>query len=190
DKEAALLAAAKTLVNDSGLTSASVATVVAINNQATTGSTDTTTPSAGYNLRALSFTNATNYLFRVFTGTAAQNTPDANNKIRYVDRRVRSVSGKIAKWNIGTDPYRQADLHWNGSAWVNCPLNFESTASVRDAQGNSVYNYCDGFDTGKSSRATFDISGKPMADVYAQVRAAGYTNLTIADTTVLGSATF
>ncbi|TMH01067.1 MAG: hypothetical protein E6H79_15940 [Betaproteobacteria bacterium] len=190
DKEAALLAAANTLVGDSGLTPAAVSTVVAINNQATATTTTTTTPSAGYNLRALSFTSATNYFFRVFTGSAAQNTPDANNNVKYVDRRVRNVSGNIAKWNYGGDPYRQADLHWNGSAWVNCPLNFESTASQRDVQGNNIYNYCDSLETGKSSRATFDISGKTMADVYAQIRAAGYTNLTIFDSTVLGTATF
>ena len=34
------------------------------------------------------------------------------------------------------------------------------------------------------------VHGKTMADVYAQVRAAGYTTLTIANPTVLGSATF
>jgi len=85
---------------------------------------------------------------------------------------------------------RGADLHWNGSAWVNCPINFENTSSVRDALGNSVYNFCDGFETGKGARAAFDVSGKTMAAVYAQVRAAGYTNLTIDDTTVLGSASF
>jgi hypothetical protein len=189
-KEAALLAAAKALVTDSGLSPAAASTVVAINNQATTGTDTPTAPSAGYSLRQLGFSNANNYFFRVFTGSAAQNTPDANNKVRYVDRRVRNVAGNIAKWNSGSEPNRQADLHWNGSAWVNCPLNFESTSTVRDAQGNSVYNHCDGYETGKSSRATFDISGKTMADVYAQVRAAGYTNLSIADTSVLGTATF
>ena len=39
DKEAALLAAANTLVGDSGLTPAAVSTVVAINNQATATTT-------------------------------------------------------------------------------------------------------------------------------------------------------
>jgi hypothetical protein len=73
---------------------------------------------------------------------------------------------------------------------VNCSINFENTSSARDAQGNSVYNHCDGAETGKTNRATFDIAGQTLADVYAQVRAAGFTNLTIADTAVLGSATF
>jgi len=190
-KEAALLAAATTLVTTSGLTPAALATVVAINNQAAAPTTAASaSPVASYSLRSLSFTNATNYLARVFTGSAAQNTPDANNNVKYVDRRWRNVGGSIAKWGTGSDPLRGADLHWNGSAWVNCPINFENTSSVRDAQGNSVYNFCDGVETGKGARASFDVSGKTMADVYAQVRAAGYTNLTIDDPAVLGSASF
>jgi len=189
-KEAALLAAATTLVTNSGLTPAALATVVAINNQSTSPATAASaSPVASYSLRSLAFTNATNYMARVFTGSAAQNTPDASN-VKYVDRRWRSVGGSIAKWGAGNEPMRGADLHWNGSAWVNCPINFENTSSVRDAQGNSVYNYCDSAETGKGTRATFDVSGKTMADVYAQVRAAGYTNLTIDDPTVLGSASF
>jgi hypothetical protein len=190
-KDAALKAAATTLVTNSGLTPAALATVVAINNQTASPTTAASaTPVAAYNLQSLSFTNATNYVARVFSGSAAQNTPDANNNVKYVERRWRSVGGTIAKWGAGSDPLRGADLHWNGSAWVNCPINFENTSSVRDAQGNSVYNHCDSAETGKSARATFDVSGKTMADVYAQVRAAGYTNLTIADPTVLGSASF
>ena len=192
DKEAALLAAATTLVTNSGLTPDAVATVVAINTQtSTTTPVPTTTPTAGYNLRSLSFTDASNYLIRVFTGSVAQATPDTNNNTRFVDRRVRSIGGNIAKWGAGSDPWRGADLHWNGSAWVNCPINYESTSSVRDAQGNSVYNYCDGLETGKSNRATFDISGKTLAEVYAQALAAGFTNLSIANAaTALGTATF
>jgi hypothetical protein len=190
-KEAALLAAATTLVTNSGLTPAALATVVAINNQtASPAPAASASPVASYNLQSLSFTNATNYVARVFSGSAAQNTPDASNNVKYVERRWRSVGGSIAKWGAGSEPVRGADLHWNGSAWTNCPINFENTSSVRDAQGNSVYNYCDSAETGKSARATFDVSGKTMAEVYAQARAAGYTNLTIADPTVLGSASF
>ena len=190
-REAALLAAATTLVNGSGLTPAALPTVVAINNQ-TTSSTQVTaaTPAPSLTLQSLGFTNATNYAFRVFTGSTAQNTPDANNNVKYVERRERSSGGVLAKWGAGSEPMRGADLHWNGSAWVNCPINFENTSSVRDAQGNSVYNYCDNAETGRSARASFDVSGKTMSEVYAQARTAGYTNLSIADPTVLGSATF
>ncbi|MBW8832276.1 MAG: hypothetical protein JF606_23290 [Burkholderiales bacterium] len=190
-KEAALLTAATTLVTGSGLTPAALPTVVAINNQ-TTSSTQVAaeTPAPFLSLRTLIFTNAMNYFVHAFTGSAAQNTPDANNNIKYVERRERNAGGILSKWGAGGEPSRGADLHWNGSAWVNCPINFENTSSVRDAQGNGVYNSCDNAETGKSVRASFDVSGKTMSEVYAQVRAAGYTNLMIADPTALGSATF
>lgn len=190
-KEAALLAAAQTLVTSSGLTPASMATVVAINTQ-----TSSTTPvasapaAAGFSLVNFNFIDASNVFARVFSGSLLQNTPDANNNVKYVERRYRSNAGTLAKWGAGGDPWRQADLHWNGSAWTNCPLNFENTSGVRDALGNSTYNYCDSYETGKTNRATFDIAGKTMTDVYAQARAAGYTNLRIADPTLLGTATF
>jgi len=100
------------------------------------------------------------------------------------------VAGQIATWGTGPDPWRQSDINWNGSAWVNCPINFESTSTVRDAQGNSSYGYCDNRETGSSHRAVFDVAGKTMAEVYAQIRAAGYTNLTVVDPAALGSATF
>lgn len=193
DMEAALLAAATTLVTDSGLTTTSIATAVAINNQ-TASTTDT--PSAGFTLNNLNFTDTSNFFARVFTASLAQNTPDANNNIRYVERRYRNNTGNLAKWGSGSDPWRGADLYWSGSAWANCPINFENTSSVRDAQGNSSYNHCNNAATGKSSRATFDIAGKTLAGVITDVRAAGYTNLSIGDntagtlTTLLGSATF
>ena len=188
-KEAALLTQAKSL--DSGLTTASIATVVAIDNQvATPPVIAATPPSAGFTLANLNFTDTANYFVHFFTGSVAQNTLDANNNYRYVERRQRSNTGNLAKWNVGSDPARQSDLHWNGSAWVGCALNFENTSSARDAQGNSSYNYCDNAATGKTNRASFDIAGKTMADVYAQVHAAGFTNLTIANTAVLGGTAF
>ncbi|MDO8251253.1 MAG: hypothetical protein Q7T78_16245 [Rhodoferax sp.] len=190
-KEAALLAAANTLVTSSGLTTASMATVVAINAQASsTAPVASVPPSAGFNLVSFNFTDVSNFFARAFSGSLAQNTPDTNNNVKYVERRYRNIAGSLTKWGAGGDPWRQADLHWNGSAWANCAINFENTSGVRDAQGNSAYNYCDSYETGKSNRATFNIAGKTMADVYTQVRTAGYTNLTIADATLLGTTTF
>ena len=190
-KEAALLAAATTLVNDAGLSAAAVPTVVAIHAQtAASAPTTVTAPAAGAGLHTLSFTNPLNHFFRVLTASIAQNTPDASNNVRYVERRVRTAAGSVAKWGAGGEPSRGADLHWNGGAWVNCPINFENVASVRDAAGNSLYNHCDGRESGKSNRASFDVTGKTMAEVYAQARAAGYTNFSIVDPTVLGSTAF
>lgn len=196
-KEAALLTAASTLITNAGLTTTSVATAVAINNQTASTAPVTAPPAAaGFTLANLNFTDTSNFFSRVHSASLAQNTPDSNNNVRYVERRYRSNTGNLAKWGTGSDPSRSADLHWNGSTWVNCPINFENLSSVRDAQGNSVYNSCDKAETGKSNRATFDITGKTLAAVITDARAAGYTNLSIGDntantlTTLLGSMAF
>jgi len=191
DKQAALLAAATTLVGNEGLTPAAMATVVAINTQnATPTPVVAAAPTAGYNMDTLSYTDASNYVVRTLGASAAQNTPDASNNTKYVERRRRAVGGSVATWGSGGDPWRNADLSWNGSAWASCPINFENTSSVRDASGKSNYTYC-GRETGASQRATFDLTGKTLASAYAQIVSAGYTNLYIANAaTVLGSATF
>jgi len=191
DKKAALATAAQTLVTSSGLSASAMPVVVAVNNQnANPGAVTSAAPEATASLRQLSFTDASNYYVRSFTSSVAQATPDSNNNFKYVEHRRRASSGNVARWGTGSDPNRNADLHWNGTAWTACPINFENTNSVRDAAGNSTYNYCDGLETGKSNRATIDISGRSMASVYAEMRAAGYLNLTINDPSVLGAATF
>ncbi|NPC56097.1 hypothetical protein [Caenimonas soli] len=192
-KAEAVAAVAQELVAapGTGLTATAVATVVAINNQSAAGAPAVDMPSAGFTLRQLNFTSAQAWFARVFTSTLAQNTPDSSGNVRFVDRRSRSNSGVVAKWNTGGDPTRQADLHWNGASWVNCGLNGENRSSVRDAQGRSSYDYCDKLETGGSNTAFFDISGRSMIDVYNQVTGAGFANLTIASaSTVLGSATY
>jgi hypothetical protein len=139
----------------------------------------------------LTFNSATSWFRRVFTATVEQATPDASGNTRFVDRRARNTSGSIATWNTGGDPNRQSDLHWNGSSWVACALNQEHLNSTRDAQGRSNYDYCDKFEVGSSTRANFDVSGRPMIDVYNQFRDAGFTNISIASAaSSLGSATF
>jgi len=191
EKEAALQAAASTLLASSGLTAGAMPTVVAINNQTAAAAPETTVPGPAFQVQTLNYTDAATYFVRTFTGSETQNTPDSGNNVRFVDRRQRSTAGHVAKWGSGGDPWRASDVHWSGSAWVNCPINFENVSSVRDAQGNSTYNYCDGLETGRSNRATFDITGKTMSEVYDAIRAAGYTNLTIANAaSVLGGATF
>jgi len=186
-REAALLAAAQGVLADQGLTAAAMPVVVAVNNQPPV---EAPPVAAGAQLTSLSFTDAANHFVRQITSSLVQNTPDSTGHTRYVDRRTRRVSGQIATWGVGSDPWRQSDVNWNGSAWVNCPLNFESLSTVRDAHGNSSYAYCDNRETGSSHRAVFDVAGKTMAEVYAQIRTAGYTNVTIADPAALGSATF
>jgi trimeric autotransporter adhesin len=194
-KEAAVVAA----ITRSLVTTASVPTLVAINNQQTTtanaatptGTVTAAPPAAFVQLVNLNFTDATNWFGRIFTGSVAQNTPDANNNTRFVDRRYRSNNGAVAQWNFANNPQDQAIVHYTGSAWEACGLNFESTSTVRDALGNNSSNYCNNYSTSKSNRTSFNIAGKTMAKVYDDARAAGFTNLTIANSaTVLGSTTF
>ena len=194
---AALAAPAAVIVAnpETGLTAASVATLVAVNNQNETpvAATAPTMSIAIASLRQLTFTSATNWFVRGFTSSASQNTPDAANNIRYVDRRASSNG---AVWNTGGSPNRQSDLHFTGTAWENCGLNGESVSSVRDAAGNNTSNYCNNLETSKSNRATFDVSGKTMASVITDARAAGYTNISIGNnsaqalTAELGTTTF
>ena len=198
DKDDALKAKMTEVVvtEKKGLTKDGVATNVAINKAPVVAET----PAAGFSLRSLSFTDASNYFMRFMSSTVTQNTADSKGNVRYVDNRYRSVGGSVASWNNGSDPARQADVHWTGTAWAGCALNFESAATVRDADGNGNHNYCDNLLTGRDKRAMFDVSGKKIVDVLTDAAKAGYgTDLgTITNTdgsktalgTMLGDATF
>ena len=193
-KEAAIQAQTTVLlaVPGNAITTASVATLVGIANAtAAVGTEVVSTPVAGLGLRALTFTDASNWFVRAFTASAAQNTPDSAGNLRNIEQRIRSVSSGIANWSVGGEPRRQADLNFNGTTWASCPLNFESISTAPDARGNSSYNYCNNRETGTSNRANFDVSGRTMASVYQQVSDAGFTNLTIANAvTALGTDNF
>ena len=193
-KSDALLALANAIVADpaTNLTPTSIATVVAINNQ--TAAPNTAAPdavTAGASLARLSFTSATKWSSRVHTSSLAQNTPDAAGMTRSVAHRLSKSGSSTASWTSGSGPNRQADLHFNGTSWGVCPLNYESKGSVRDSKGNSSYDECDQLEVGTSQRAVFDIAGKSMADVYSQIINAGYVNLFIdAASTKLGATAF
>ena len=191
EKDALIKTPTVEVVTTKGLTTDSVGTAVAVNKDTT--STVVEAVSAGFNIRDFSFTDAKNYYLRFMSSTVAQNTPNSAGQTRYVDNRYKSVDGTVAAWNTNSYPAGQANLHWNGSAWVACQLNMENVSSVRDASGSSTYNYCDGLETGKTSRASLSAAGKKMVDVFADVAKAGYTNLgTLNDAakTALGDATF
>ena len=156
---AALLTPANAIVADpaTGLTSTSVATLVAINNQIDTPAPEPA-PVATAALRTLTFTSIGNWFVRGFTATGAQNTVDSTNNRRYVQRQASgtTIGGTaVATWNNGGSPARQSDLHFNGTAWATCGLNGENLSSVRDAAGNNTYNFCNNRETGKNNRAIF-----------------------------------
>lgn len=186
DKAAVLNAVKTSFMNDAALK-----TQVAVANQAAVP--DAPAPiTASFSLDNLFFTDANNWNRRTFNASLAQNTPNADGFRTFIDRRERKASGgPVAFWNFGGAPGEQSDLHWNGSAWVNFGLNFPSLSTVPDAQGLSIFKFGEGYSSGKSKRATFDLAGKKMADVYKQIVDAGYTNVSIANAvSVLGTATF
>ena len=147
-------------------------------------STTDTTATAGASTSKFLYTNATNFEVRLMSSSVADNTPDANNLVGYREYRYQnSGSTNTAAWGAGSSPKRGSDLHWNGTQWRTCPINWKNTQTLRDSKGFSSYNYCDNRETGSGTRATVDVSGKTMVDVYKSVRSQGYTNIAIGDGT-------
>ncbi len=152
-------------------------------------------PSPSANLRTLTFTSSNDWYLRVSSGSAVQNTPATDGSTRYrFMNTAKAAAGAPYSWTTGSTPMRGADLHWNGTSWANCPINFENTTSAVDANGNSTYSYCNGWETGSSvgsTTTTLDVSLRPMIDVYNEIQTAGYSNLVISSAaTVLGAAAF
>jgi len=146
--------------------------------------TTDTTATAGASTRQFVYTNANNYLVRLFSSSVADNTPDANNLTGYREYRYQnSGSTNTAAWGAGSSPKRGSDLHWNGTQWRTCPINWKNTQTLRDAKGFSKYNYCDNRETGSGTRTSVDVSGKTMVEVYKSIRSQGYTNIAIGDGT-------
>lgn len=192
DREVALQTQIAHLISSSGLTPALMASVIATNNQFELGSQPlVNAPVATLSLPVFSYTDSANYYIRAMTGTQAQNTPDANNSIRYVERHLSSNAGSLASWGFSGSPSRQSDLSWDGSAWVACPINHENISSARDAKGYANYNYCHNRELGVSKKAVLNLTGQKMLSFYNSMRDAGFTNITIANAaTALGGATF
>ena len=192
EKDALIKAPAAAVIAEQGITKEGVALATAVLKApveaaaAAIGSTS---------LRSLAYTDARNYAYRLSGSTAAQNTIDSNGFYRYVFRQYKSVDGAIAAWNSGgSEPRRQADLHWNGSTWVACALNFENKTTARDAKGNNEYDYCDKQLIG-AGYAGFsqDVAGQKMIDGLNGAVKAGYTSLgtpSTALTTALGNEIF
>lgn len=166
-KDDAIKAAAQALVtNELALT---VETLKVVVGSTRTPDTAATTPTAGASLAWFTYTDAANWYFRYFSSTAAQNTPDANGRLRFVDNRKRSVAGTVQAW--GADPaFTRTDAWFDGTVWSVCPASFENSSTPRDAQGRSASLYCNAY-SATSVRSVRDISGLRMADIAAEIRA-------------------
>ncbi len=168
-RQALLAAAADRVVAQTGLTPETVAAAVGVAKLPPDTSPAAATATA--QLTALRYVDADNWLARTIEASAADNTPDAAGNVRYYSVYRESVSsnfspnGVVHAWGAGPTLARAGDVHWNGSAWVGCPLGTRSTASKRDAQGRSSYEFCDRREEGYSVRSVVDLAGKPIAGV-------------------------
>lgn len=201
--DAALAALAASLIanGQAGLSASTVLATIGSAKLPVDASTTTTTttavqPTAA--LSALTFTDANNWSFRAVEATAADNTVDASGKFRYYDNHTQDAAGTLTSWGFGNTAARQADQHWDGSAWASCPLGFRNSQTPRDANGIASYNYCDNREVGTSQRSTVDIGGKTLLSVIGTIRAfpgssssgVAYANFGPTDLNLLGTATF
>lgn len=166
----ALADAAKAVVAQAGVTADEAKAAIGAAKLPTDTSPTAAVPTA--QLLALRYTDANNWYLRHLQNSAADNTPDANGLIRYASVYMLSQSsgyssaGTTQAWGNGSSYARRGDLHWNGSAWVACKLGDRNTATVRDAQGRATYNYCDGFEKGRTVRNVVDLAGQGIASVF------------------------
>lgn len=169
--QSAVQTQAAALLAQTGLSATTLPVLVGVSKQLSSAATDpNAAPTEGASLDFANFGDANNWSYRIFVSTAAENTPDANGLTRYREVRRQLVGGVLTEWAFNGDPARKGDVHWNGSAWVDCPFGHQNTQTVRGAEGRNTNNYCDSYEKSNGQRVDVDISGKPMSDVVATIR--------------------
>lgn len=128
-------------------------------------------PSASLRYLAFGGAASADYYYRFSASNAAESTP-VDGIVKYRNVRRQQIGGVFNEWGFSGNYARRNDLHWNGSAWTGCPdSSFQNTQTVRDANGRTVYNTCDGWEKGTSLRSVEDIAGKSLVDVILRIRA-------------------
>ncbi len=162
--------AAGTVVTNNGLTASALAAAVALSKIVLVAEPSSATPTAGFSLDWINVGDANNWYTRIFTWSAAEDTPDSAGLTRNRSIRHLMQNGVETVWANNNDPLRTGDLHWNGSAWVACTVDTLSLGTIRDAQGRSTYNFCDGVSKGTNQRVSTDITGKTMPSVFTLIQ--------------------
>ncbi len=162
------------LAPQTGLTPTTLPVQVGIDRSLLNPAPEASTPSAGAALDWLRFTDANNWYFRIFVSTAAENTPDAKGLTRFREIRSQNVAGTTSNWTFHSEYARRGDLHYNGSAWVDCPLGTVNTQTARDASGSTETWGCDGYNHTRNTRTAMDIAGQTMSSVVATLRNAPF----------------
>ena len=166
-RDDALRAAAQGLVaNELGLSAATLPLLVG---SAKKPDAAPAAAGAGANLAWFTYTSPTSWYFRYYASTAAQIVPDAKGLTHYTDNRKPAAAAGVQVWG-DTPAYTRTDLYFDGSAWFTCPMSFESTSPVRDAQGRAESLYCGAYQS-RSVRAVRDVAGLNIADVVKEIRA-------------------
>ena len=174
EKELAIKAAAAKLVAEAGLTAANVATVVAAAKQPGTPD-DNAAPAAGASLRWFSFTDAGNYFFRAFKGTALQNTVvDGKRQFTEYKEQRKTVNGATTEYlqfGEGLNNWQRNSVIWTGTEWFDCPNDQVHEATTWDANGVSTSLYCKAYKT-TNKRSARDIGDNiTMLDLVKEIRA-------------------
>ena len=174
DKADAITAAAAKLVTETGLSASNIAAAVAVAKLPPAADDPTATPTAGVSLRWFTYSDAQNYYYRMFKGTAAQNTV-VNGKRQFTEYRERAAgsNGTVTsyqQWGEGLNNMPRNQIYWTGSAWFDCPTEFVHEATPWDAKGVSDSLYCKAYKS-SNKRSERDITGLKLADVVAEIRA-------------------
>ena len=198
---AAIQTQVASLAPQTGLTPTTLPVQVAIDRSLANATGEPATPTAGGNLEWLNFTDSNNWSYRMLVSTAAENTP-VGGLTRYRELRAQNTAGTTVNWAWNGDYNRRGDLHFNGTAWVDCPLGWQNTQVPRDDKGfTKASTYC-GYSFGNGTRTSVDVSGQSLGSVVATLRASPFLygstpytkwGVSAADGTdklVLGSATF
>ena len=163
-------ALAKTVLTNQGLTTATAVVQAAIAVQVAKATTDTAPASSGpvsfITLRDLNYTNASNWNYRIFTGT---DVADADG-FKYTNDLRRATAA-------GADvPYNRDASYFNTTAgkWYECPSDGYLTIQSKDATATTDASSlgCRTY-AGTSKRTNESIAGSNMRDVVTRIRASG-----------------
>ena len=157
---------AANLAASQGITSATVAIQAQIATTIVAATTDTTTVTAAtpfVTLRDFRYTSATNWNYRVFTGTDVAQTDTFK---RANDVRVNSTAF----------PYVRNQSYYDeaNSKWYECPSDGFEAIVYKDATATTAgeSSFCRTY-RDSSRRTTEDISGQTISAVVSRIRASG-----------------
>ncbi len=163
------------LVSQTGLTPITLPVQIGLDKALANPTLESTAPVPRASLDWLQFTDAGNWYYRVLVASAAENTPDAQGFLKFREIRAQNTAGTSVNWGFGSSYARRGDLHFNGTAWVDCPLGTQSTQTVNDAQGRNESWYCNDYSHHTNGYTVVEIAGQTMASVVATIQGYPYS---------------